>query len=88
MSEKLTQPSVAIDHVGEEKDYDYGQIGKGAFHAFVVPFLLAFANPAYSLVYLLCAAFLYSTVFRHKSDGFWGTIVFMITMAAIMIVPN
>jgi len=45
-------------------------------------------DPAYSLVYLLCAAFLYSTVFRHKSDGFWGTIVFIIAMAAMMIVPN
>lgn len=87
-SKQLTEPTMTIDLIGNEDHYDYGQIGKGVLHAFIVPFLIAFINPAYSLVYLLCAAFLYGTVFRHKSDGFWGTIVFIISMAAMMIVPG
>lgn len=92
MSEKLVYPvapdRIGQDLVGDEEDYDYGQIIKGIVHAIIVPFLIAFIDPAYSLVYVLCAALLYSTVFRHKSEGFWGTIVFTISMAAMMIVPN
>lgn len=91
-SEKLTHPishdRIAPNLIRDEEDYDYGQIAKGVLHAFVIPFIIAFIDPAYSLTYIACAGFLYSTVFRHKSDGFFGVVVFMFLIIAMMIIPS
>lgn len=91
-SKILTNPiapsSVGHDLIRYEEDYDYGQIVKGVIHAWIIPFIIAFIDPAYSLVYIACAGLLYSTVFRDKSDGFFGTVIFSMLMIAMMVVPS
>jgi len=92
MSKPLTNPiapnAIRHDLISSEEDYDYGQIAKGVLHAWIIPFVIGFIDPAYSIVYIACASLLYSTVFRHKSDGFFGALVFGMAIIAMMIVPN
>lgn len=92
MSKILTNPITPLGAghslVRDEEDYDYGQIVKGIVHAWIIPFIIAFVDPAYSLVYIACAGLLYSTVFSEKSDGFFGAVVFSMVIIAIMFVPN
>lgn len=78
--------SISVDFVGNEEDYDYAQIGKGVVHAFVIPLILYFVHPQLTLGYVFAASILYGTIFRHKSDGFFGVLVFMISITALMIV--
>jgi hypothetical protein len=84
-----TAPSlIAPNFESDVQEYDYGQIVKGIVHAWIIPFIIAFIAPQYSLVYIACAGFLYSTVFRDKSDGFFGAVVFSMLIIAIMVIPN
>lgn len=84
----ITPAAIGGDLISDGEQYDYGQIIKGVIHAWLIPFLIAFIDPAYSFAYIACAGFLYSTVFNDKSDGFFGVVVFSLLIIAMMVIPN
>ena len=86
--ESISPSVVGIDLISYKEDQEDWQIFKGFIHAAVVPFLIAIIAPQYTLVYVACAAFLYGTVFRHKSQGFFGTLIIFIAVIAILILPT
>jgi hypothetical protein len=88
LTNSATPALIRSNLISDEEQYDYGQIVKGIVHAWIIPFIIAFIDPAYSLVYIACAGFLYSTVFRDKSDGFFGAVVFSMLIIAMMVIPS
>ena len=81
----LSPLGVSRYFVGEEDDYNYGQVGKAFLHIWGVPFLLAFLDIQYSLTYIVAVSFLYSTVFRKKSEEFFGVLSFSIIIIAFFV---
>lgn len=86
-SKSISPDVITVDFICYEEDYKDWQIFKGFIHAAVIPFIIALIAPHYTFVYLVCAAFLYGTVFRYKSQGFFGTLALLIFIAAIVILP-
>ncbi|MDO9304606.1 MAG: hypothetical protein Q7T77_04715 [Sulfuricurvum sp.] len=82
-----TPNGVAIDFISYEENDAYQEAFKGAIHAVIIPLILAFLlSPLFASGYFITVAFLYSTVFRHKSQGFWGVVATVIGIAALLIV--
>lgn len=77
---------ITVNFESDVEEYNYGQIGKAVVHVLIVPFILAFINPILSSGYVLSATFLYATVFRHKSQEYFGVLTFIILMTIFMIV--
>jgi len=88
LTNSATPAHIGHNFISDDQEYDYGQIGKGIIHVWVIPFLIAFIAAEYSLVYIACVTLLYSTVFRDKSDGFFGVLGISLAIIAIMIIPN
>lgn len=86
-STKIIAPGlISYDFIGYEEDYDYRKIFKAIIHVWIIPFILAFIDPLNTVVYWGCLTLLYSTVFRYKSDEFWGVSLFTILIALFLIV--
>lgn len=82
-----TPNGVAVDFVSYEENDAYNKAFKGATHALIIPLILAFAiMPLAATIYFITAAVLYGTVFRHKSQGFWGVVGFVLSISALLIV--
>lgn len=81
-----TPNGVAIDFVSDEENDAYDKAYKGVIHAILIPLILGWViAPMAATIYLVTAAVLYGTVFRHKSQGFWGTLVFVFGISALLI---
>ncbi len=80
-----TPNGVAIDFETYEENDTYDKAFKGAIHAILIPFILAWISPIVASGYLLTAAFLYGTVFRHKSQGFWGIVALVFGLYALLV---
>lgn len=82
-----TPNGVAVNLVSDEENNAYQEAFKGAIHAVIVPLILAFfVSPLVASGYFVTVAFLYGTVFRHKSQGFWRVVVTVISIGALLIV--
>lgn len=82
-----TPNGVAIDFIPYENNDAYDKAFKGAIHAVIIPLILAFAiMPSAATIYFVTAAVLYGTVFRHKSQGFWGVVAFVFGIIGLFIV--
>jgi len=82
----LSTPNGVAINFETYEDYDtYDKAFKGAIHAILIPFILAWVSPVLASGYLITAAFLYGTVFRHKSQGFWGTVVLVLSLYALLV---
>lgn len=77
-----------INSTAIEAEYDYHQLFKAFAHVWIIPLALGFIHPAYSLVYLFIVTVIYSTVFRSKSEGFWGVMAFTFLGGLIMMMPG
>ncbi|MCL4431565.1 MAG: hypothetical protein M1300_04505 [Epsilonproteobacteria bacterium] len=77
---------ISVDLVTAKEDRAYEEATKGFIHAFVVPFILSWIHPLVATVYLVTAAVLYSTVFRHRSQGFWGVIVLFLAIWLLLVI--
>lgn len=84
----IAPSAISEDFIRNKEDQENWQIVKGFIHALVVPFIIALIAPQYTLVYVACAAFLYGTVFRYKSQGFFATLIAFIGIMAILIIPT
>lgn len=84
---KLSTPNgVAVDFVSDEENDAYDKAYKGVIHAILIPLILGWVvAPMAATIYLVTAAVLYGTVFRHKSQGFWGILAFVFGIAALLI---
>lgn len=71
-----------------EAEYDYHQLFKALTHVWIIPLALGFIHPAYSIIYILVVTVIYSTVFRSKSEGFWGVMAFTFLGSLIMMMPG
>lgn len=82
-----TTPHAIGHHFVSAADKDeYTQIQKGVIHALVVPFVLFFIHPLLSSSYLLFATLLYTTVFRHKSSGFFAVLLATLLLTLLLVV--
>lgn len=82
-----TPNGVAVDFVSYEENDAYDKAFKGVIHAVIIPLILAFAiMPLAATIYLVTTAVLYGTVFRHKSQGFWGVVAFIFGIFGLFIV--
>lgn len=81
-----TPNGVAVDFVSYEENDAYNKAFKGVIHAILIPLLLGWVvTPIAATIYFVTAAVLYGTVFRHKSQGFWGILAFVFGIAALLI---
>ncbi len=71
-----------------EAEYDYHQLFKAFTHVWIIPLALGFISPLYSILYIALVALIYSTVFRSKSEGFWGVMAFTFLGSLIMMMPG
>lgn len=82
-----TPNGVAVNLVSDEENDAYQEAFKGAIHAVIIPLILAFLlSPLFASGYFVTVAFLYSTVFRHKSQDFWRVVATVISIGALLIV--
>lgn len=82
-----TPNGVAVDFVSYEDNDAYDKAFKGVIHAILIPLMLGWVvAPIAATIYLITAAVLYGSVFRHKSQGFWGTLVFVFGIIGLFIV--
>jgi len=82
-----TPNGVAIDFITDEENDAYQKAFKGAIHAVIIPLILAFlVSPLVASGYFTTVAFLYGTVFRKKSQGFWGVVAFVFGVIGLFIV--
>lgn len=82
-----TPNGVAINLVSNEENDAYQEAFKGAIHAVIIPLILAFfLSPLFASGYFVTVAFLYGTVFRHKSQGFWRVVAMVISISVLLIV--
>ena len=85
--EPATPNGVAVDLVSDEENNAYQKAFKGAIHAVIIPLILAFlVSPLVASGYFVTVAFLYSTVFRHKSQGFWQVVATVVSIGTLLIV--
>lgn len=77
---------IGVDLVTTEEDNTYTEATKGFIHAFVIPFILMWIHPLVATAYFGTVAVLYSTVFRKRSQGFWGTVLFVMLIGALLVV--
>lgn len=77
-----------ISDTAIEYEYDYHQLFKAFIHVWLIPFALGFINPMYSIIYIIIVASMYSTIFRSKSEGFWGVLGFTFLGSLIMMMPG
>lgn len=81
-----TPNGVAIDFVSYEENDAYNKAYKGVIHAILIPLILGWViAPIAATIYLITAAVLYGSVFRHKSQGFWGTLALVLGITALLI---
>lgn len=82
-----TPNGVAIDFETYEENDAYNKAYKGVIHAILIPLILGWVvAPIAATIYLITAAILYSTVFRHKSQGFWQVVATVVSIGALLIV--
>lgn len=82
-----TPNGVAVNLVSDEENNAYQEAFKGAIHAVIIPLILEFfLSPLFASGYFVTVAFLYGTVFRHKSQGFWRVVATVISIGALLIV--
>jgi hypothetical protein len=82
-----TPNGVAIDFITDEENDAYQKAFKGAIHAILIPLILGWViTPIAATIYLITAAVLYGSVFRHKSQGFWGVVAFVFGIIGLFIV--
>lgn len=71
-----------------EIEYDYNQLFKAFTHVWLIPFALGLISPLYSIIYIVAVAAMYSTVFRSKSEVFWGVMAFTFLGSIMMMMPG
>ena len=82
-----TPDGVAVNLVSNEENDAYQKAFKGAIHAVIIPLVLAFfISPLFASGYFVTVAFLYGTVFRHKSQGFWQVVATVVSIGTLLIV--
>lgn len=82
-----TPNGVAVDFISYEDNDAYNKAFKGVIHAILIPLILGWViTPIAATIYLITAAVLYGSVFRHKSQGFWGVVAFVFGIIGLFIV--
>lgn len=84
----LSAPNgVTVDFVSDEENDAYNKAFNGVVHAILIPLILGWVvTPIATTIYLVTAAVLYGTVFRDKSQGFWGVVAFVFGIVGLFIV--
>lgn len=82
----ISPDGISVNLVTAEENRAYTEATKGFIHAFLIPFILSWIHPLVATAYFATAAVLYSTVFRHRSQGFWGTVAFVVLMGLLLVV--
>lgn len=85
--EVVAPVSVGDDFVSDSEERKAYQYFKGVIHA-CIPFAIGIFSPKIAIVYFLCVFVLYSTVFRHKSQGFFVTLAIAIVLFLGFLIPT
>ena len=84
--EILPPSAVGDDFVGEGEEREAYEYFKGVIHA-AAPFVIGIISVKVALIYFLCVFVLYSTVFRKKSEGFFGAIAIISVLVGGLLIP-
>lgn len=84
---KIVAPSaVGDDFICSKEEQAAYEHFKGVLHA-AAPFVIGVVSVKVALIYFFCVFLLYSTVFRKKSEGFFGAIAIISVLVGGLLIP-
>lgn len=77
---------IRIDLPRSKENDAYEEATKGFIHAIIVPFILMWIHPLVASAYFAAVSFLYLTVFRSKSQGYWRVVTLILMIGVLLII--
>lgn len=86
-TKELAPSGVGDNLVSDKENSANADYLNGVVHA-VIPFILGYFSVVVGFIYFICAFVLYCSVYRKRSQGFFGSVVLIAFFVILTAIPN